>query len=162
MTLSELVNYYCIESTLNRQSVYVNLKKLTISSYIRDICYAIFKDLNSEQYDGFGSIEGVGSEVVIGCLAYQANNLRAGLIRKDYRITGTLEPGDRVILLENVTVSGTNLQLMTNVLRQYGCKVERAISVVQLSEYLEPQMKAIGIHHTYLVDRSELCLKRDG
>jgi orotate phosphoribosyltransferase len=64
-------------------------------------------------------------------------NLKGGLVRKESKSHGTtrmvegpLEPGDRVVVLEDVVTSGDSAVQAVHALREHGCVVERVICLV--------------------------------
>ena len=70
-------------------------------------------------------------------------------------IDGNLEPGMRVVLVEDVTTTGQSVMRAVHEARRIGCKVERVVTVVDRLEGAEENLRREGIELIALFNRDE-------
>lgn len=92
-----------------------------------------------------------------------AANRPAVLIRnqkKDYGtaklIEGTLEPGDRIVIVEDVATSGGQVLEAAQTLQKAGAYVEKIVAVVDRQEGAGENISAAGFAYASLLTRSDL------
>ncbi|MCC5830732.1 MAG: orotate phosphoribosyltransferase [Phycisphaeraceae bacterium] len=93
-------------------------------------------------------------------------NLPAILVRnskKDYgtqrMIEGVLEPGERVVLLEDIVTSGGQSVEAVNILRQAGAVVEDVLVVIDRQEGARETIEAAGVTMQSLLTRDMLGIE---
>ena len=76
------------------------------------------------------------------------------------RIEGALEPGERVVVLEDVATTGTSALEAVEALREAGATVERVLVVVDREEGAAERLAAAGVELEALVTATELLAAR--
>lgn len=138
-----------------KSNFYLDLKKLTLSgagsrliSRMLHSRLVTFRSSYAYKWD-FDAIGGpvVGADPLVGaflCFHDREHSgtkdyleLRGFLIRKEEkdhgkagRIIGSVKPGDRCVMLEDVTTSGKSVLEAVQVMENFGCEVVQIISVV--------------------------------
>jgi orotate phosphoribosyltransferase len=76
------------------------------------------------------------------------------------RIEGTFEPGQRVLLVEDVATTGKTMVESIGLLREAGLVVRRAACVVDREQGAAPALEALGVELRSLVRAQELLRGR--
>jgi len=81
---------------------------------------------------------------------------------KDYgtksRFVGDLKPGDKIVMLEDVTTSGGSVRNAVEIVREIGANVKYVISVVDREEGAKENLKEAGAELVPLVTASDLLI----
>lgn len=142
---------------------YLDVRKLTLSSGLVAICNLLDKVLvaSNVAFDAVGGPETGANQLVGGYMSYLGairpdftvrRTLRGFTVRKrakehgkDGLIVGSLQPGDRVVLLEDVTTTGSSVLSACEVVASVGARVVMAVTVVDRLQGAREALERIGI-----------------
>ncbi len=114
--------------------------------------------------EGYAKLAGVelGAIPLVVALALRAS-LPYVMIRKGERAHGTmkalegdLEPGDRVVLVEDVTTTGGSVERAVRALRDAGALVDRVVCIVDRGEGAEDRLGNLGVRLIPLLTSEDL------
>ena len=156
-------------------SYYINCKKLCLSPVGLN---AVVNSLNKHFIPGnFDAIGGpcVGADPIIGGIMFlagmgigQRRNMRGFLVRKtgkdhgngnESRIIGSVQKGDRCILVEDVTTTGESALDAVDQLKEFGCEVVKVVAVVDRLQGAASQFDRLGIEFDALLNIMDLGIK---
>ena len=123
-----------------RSPYYIDLRKITLQSeglqLITDVLMDALMDGIETSIDAIGG-PCVGADPIVGAALYSEPDLRGFLVRKDQKdhgidglVIGSVTPGDRCVIVEDVTTSGGSLLRACKIIQEFGCTIELVISVV--------------------------------
>jgi orotate phosphoribosyltransferase len=120
-----------------KSSFYLDVKAVSLNYVgLNQIVRAINKIAASYRFDAIGGPT-IGADPIVGGYLMHVMYGKGFLIRsaqKDHglasRLVGQVEPGESVLLIEDVVTSGGSLLDAVNYMTEYGCKVVAAIAVV--------------------------------
>jgi orotate phosphoribosyltransferase len=107
----------------------------------------------------------VGADPIVGGFLYQIgpSNVRGFLVRKEEKghgvdglIIGSVKPGDRCLIVEDVTTSGGSLLRACEIVQKFGCEVAEVISVVDRNAGARELFDRHGIKFSSLLNIDEL------
>lgn len=100
---------------------------------------------------------------VAAVLATRGRNLRSFSVRKEAkdhgvtgRLAGALQPGDRVVIVEDTTTRGTSLLEAVEVVRAYGAEVVLASVIVDRGTTCADLCAAAGVPYAPLLTATDL------
>jgi orotate phosphoribosyltransferase len=144
---------------------FIDLKKTMLdpegASLLADL---LFDKIKAEDVDCVGGLEtGAIPLVAELCMrSWPEKPVRGFFIRKeakghgtDQQVEGRLEPGSRVILLEDVTTTGGSAMRAVDQTRQLQCTVLKVITVVDRLEGAEETFRKAGITFEALFTRHD-------
>lgn len=101
-------------------------------------------------FDAVGGLA-IGADPVSIAVAFVAGT-RAFAVRKEAkghgvagRIAGPLEPGDRVLVVEDTVTSGASLLMAVDAIQEFGCEVVAATCLLDRSDELAPALEERGL-----------------
>ncbi len=125
---------------------YIDVRRVSLSSAgIYYISHLVFRIIRNEKIDALGGPT-LGADPIVSTVAFLAHKnkkkLKAFLIRKNPKKHGRqkliegqpLNPGERVVLVDDVATSGGSIIKSINVLKEARVKVVGAITVVDRQE----------------------------
>jgi orotate phosphoribosyltransferase len=146
-------------------SFFIDLKKTMLdpegASLLADL---LFDKIKAEDVDCVGGLEtGAIPLVAELCMrSWPEKPVKGFFIRKeakghgtDQQVEGRLEPGSRVILLEDVTTTGGSAMRAVDQTRQLQCTVLKVITVVDRLEGAEETFRKAGITFEALFTRHD-------
>ena len=125
------------------------------ASLIADL---ILEALASDEVDAIGGLE-LGAVPIAACVSQRSfqvgRPLRAFFVRKQAKqhgtmrhVEGPLEPGMRVVVVEDVTTTGGSALKAVEAVRSFGCAVDRVITLV---DRLEGATEAFAVQSIELI-----------
>jgi len=136
-----------------QSAYYIDLRLLpSFPGYFRLGIHAL-KDIVAEKVDRFDKFASVPtSGLVFGsALAYEMNKPFI-YIRKDPKTYGTnkmiegfLEPGSKVVIVDDVATTGTSISSAVEIIRANGGIIEDAVALVDRHEGAEEKLNKLGI-----------------
>lgn len=124
-----------------KSSYYLDGKQVTLSAEgLMQISYGLLDLLQDIDYDGFGGMS-IGADPIVGgvlvAAATQGRQLQGFMVRKEAKghgtqrfIEGPIQPGQKVVIVDDVvTTGGSALQAVDRV-EEFGCKVVHAVGIV--------------------------------
>jgi orotate phosphoribosyltransferase len=146
-------------------SFFIDLKKTMLdpegASLLADL---LFDKIKAEDVDCVGGLEtGAIPLVAELCMrSWPEKPVKGFFIRKeakghgtDQQVEGRLEPGSRVILLEDVTTTGGSAMRAVDQTRQLQCTILKVITVVDRLEGAEETFRKAGITFEALFTRHD-------
>lgn len=127
-----------------KSNVYVDLRKFTFSSDVQ-LLFHLFKekmgDIDPQKIDAIGG-PALGAvplaTMYVTMLGYKMKSFAVRKAAKEHgmqnQIEGPVEPGDKVVVFEDVTTSGNSGLQAVQALREFGCEVLRVITVADRNE----------------------------
>jgi len=141
---------------------YVDLSKVAFScDGLRLIVKAINETIDWTNVNKVGG-PAIGALPIVVAIM-NVNDMHGFLIRKAEKeygkkdlIEGCLEKGDNVILVEDVTTSGTSLLKAVKVVQEFGCTIKQVVSVLDRNQGATELFEKEGIPFKYLVSIKEV------
>ena len=144
---------------------FIDLKKTMLdpegASLLADL---LFDNIKAEDVDCVGGME-TGAIPIVAALCARSwpdKPIKGFFIRKeakghgtDQQVEGRLERGSRVILLEDVTTTGSSAMRAVEQTRQFQCTVLKVITVVDRLEGAEETFRKAGIKFEALFTRHD-------
>lgn len=124
-----------------RSQFYIDCRKVTLSSAgAALIGKAILELLGDEEFDAVGGMT-MGADPIIGAVltaaGFQGRDLRGVIVRKEAKqhgtgklIEGPLRPGDRTVVVEDVSTTGGSAIKAAEAIEQAGGKVVHVVTVL--------------------------------
>jgi orotate phosphoribosyltransferase len=161
-----------------KSNYYLDCRKLTLHSQgLTAVCNVMFdelEDLRRSRTIHFDAIGGpcVGADPIVGAMLqiYGEINtpgfeMRGFLIRKEAKahgkgglVIGSVKPGDKVVLIEDVATSGGSLLRAADEICRFGCTVVRAMVIVDRLQGAAEEFAARGIPFHSLLTIQDLGL----
>lgn len=120
---------------------YLDGKQVTLNSEgLLQISYGLLELLADVEYSGFGGMS-IGADPIVGgvltAAATQNIQLQGFMVRKEAKghgtkkyVEGPIQPGDHVVIVDDVvTTGGSAIQAVERV-EEFGCKVVHAVGIV--------------------------------
>lgn len=128
-----------------KASYYLDGKQITLHSEgLRLVAQGLLELLGDVEFDGIGGMS-IGADPIIGAVlavaAEQGRELTGFLVRKEAKghgtgkfIEGPVQPGTRVVVVDDVvTTGGSSLQAVDRV-TEFGCQVVQVVGIVDRME----------------------------
>ncbi len=150
---------------------YVDCKQLTLSAEGQAIVGALGYELaRAHEVIAVGGLT-LGADPIACAIAHhsfaRSQRLQAFVVRKEPKghgterwIEGTVSPGSRVAVVDDVLTTGRSTQQAITHARQAGLIVEHALVLVDREEGGADALRAVGVEVHALVTRSELMAVR--
>jgi orotate phosphoribosyltransferase len=145
---------------------YFDIKKAVFDPETIDlIATAILDRLKDEDFDFLGGME-VGAIPLIAAVVLKSfkegRPISGFFVRKKLkdhgtrkRVEGWVEKGSKVILLEDVTTSGTSIMEAIGTVEEMGCTVKKVITIIDREKGAEERLKSLGIEFYALFKKSD-------
>lgn len=154
-----------------KSNFYLDVRKLALSGLLYTIVEELHVALGSPDYTEFnaiGSDDGSPSAIVGGYLALKApNNMHGFMVRKNEKvhgkggkIIGSLEKGDKCVMVEDVATTGGSLLTACAEVELFGATVVQTVVVVDRLQGAAETMARAGIPFKALVTLTNLDLER--
>lgn len=124
-----------------KSTYYLDGKQVTLSAEgLLQISYGLLELLSDVDYSGFGGMS-IGADPIVGgvlvAAASQNIELQGFMVRKEAKghgtqkyVEGPIQPGDNVVIVDDVvTTGGSAIQAVERV-EEFGCKVVHAVGIV--------------------------------
>ena len=124
-----------------KSTYYLDGKQVTLNAEgLMQISYGLLELLSDVQFEGFGGMS-IGADPIVGgvlvAAAAQDRPLQGFMVRTEAKghgtqrfIEGPIEPGQNVVIIDDVvTTGGSALQAVDRV-EEFGCKVVHAVGIV--------------------------------
>lgn len=177
--LIELVRTHALEYgdfTLkngDKSSFYLDMRKLSLHSlgakYITMNMWDALGDLDFEAIGG----PSIGADPIVGAylrecvwrtrLDKEVREVRGFLIRKEEKehgkgglVIGSVKPGDRVVVVEDVSTSGGSALRAVKIIEEFGCKVIKVLSVCDRDAGAKETIEKLGIPFQSILSINEI------
>jgi len=124
-----------------KSTYYLDGKQVTLHAEgLLQISWGLLELLADVDYAGFGGMS-IGADPIVGgvltAAAIQGSDLRGFMVRKEAKghgtkkfVEGPVQPGDRVVIVDDVvTTGGSAIQAIDRV-EEFGCQVVQAVGIV--------------------------------
>ncbi len=124
-----------------KSTYYLDGKQVTLSAEgLMQISYGLLELLKDVEFSGFGGMS-IGADPIVGgvLVAAAATNqsLQGFMVRKEAKghgtqryVEGPIQPGDKVVIVDDVvTTGGSAIQAIDRV-EDFGCKVVHAVGII--------------------------------
>ena len=145
-----------------KSTYYLDGKQVTLSAEgLMQISYGLLELMKDVEFSGFGGMS-IGADPIIGgvlvAAASQNRSLQGFMVRKEAKghgtqrvIEGPIQPGDKVVIVDDVvTTGGSALQAVDRV-EEFGCKVVHAVGIVDRLQGGRAAFEARGIPFSALL-----------
>ena len=152
----------------SKSKFYLDCRKLTLSARgAHCITTHLFNELGTVKFEAIGG-PCVGADPIVGAFLFQCVlgvrvNMRGFLVRKEEkehgkagRIIGSVKPGDRVVMVEDVTTSGGSSLDAIAAVEEFGAKVVSVVSVVDRQAGAMELFAEKGIPFKFLLNLNDL------
>jgi orotate phosphoribosyltransferase len=124
---------------------YLDGKQVTLHSRgLRQVSLGLLELLRGVEFDAVGGMSIGADPIVAGVLtvaAEQGRDLKGFLVRKESKghgtqkyVEGPLEPGERVVIVEDVVTTGGSSLLAIDRVQEFGGKVVQVVAIVDRME----------------------------
>jgi orotate phosphoribosyltransferase len=124
---------------------YLDGKQVTLhSAGLRQVSLGLLELLRGVGFDAVGGMSIGADPIVAGVLtvaAEQGRDLKGFLVRKESKghgtqrfVEGPLEPGERVVIVEDVVTTGGSSLLAIDRVQEFGAKVVQVLAIVDRME----------------------------
>ena len=147
-----------------KSSYYIDLRRVTLPSMgLHLIVDGIYSACTAHMEAVGGPC--VGADPIVGGFLYKTSlsNVRGFLVRKEQKghgiddlIIGSVKPGDRCLIVEDVTTSGGSLLRACQIVQEFGCTVGEVISVVDRNAGAKELFESHDIKFSSLFNIDEL------
>jgi orotate phosphoribosyltransferase len=153
-------------------NMYIDAKMVTLDSegaYLT--AKVLFDSLENEEFDAIGGLT-MGADPIVGAFAaYSYSNNRpisTFIVRKEPKkhgkqnwIEGPLKNNSKVIVIDDVTTTGTSLFQAIEKIEETGCKILKVITLVDRMEGAKEFLKEKGYKLESIFDTSDLLKASD-
>ena len=124
-----------------KSSYYLDGKQVTLHSVgLRQVSLGLLELLGDVEFDAIGGMS-IGADPIIGgvltAAAEQGRSLDGFLVRKEAKghgtnrfVEGPVQPGARVVIVDDVVTTGGSSLLAVDRVIEYGCKVVLVVGIV--------------------------------
>lgn len=145
-----------------KSSYYLDGKQVTLSAEgLMQISYGLLTLLKDVEFSGFGGMS-IGADPIVGGLlvaaAAQNRALQGFMVRKEAKghgtqrfIEGPVQPGDRVVIVDDVVTTGGSALLAIDRVQEFGCTVVHAVGIVDRLQGGRAAFEARGIPFSTLL-----------
>lgn len=124
-----------------KSTYYLDGKQITLHSHgLRLVSEGLLDLLSDTEYTAIGGMS-IGADPIIGGVitvaAERGQSLKGFLIRKEAKghgtnryVEGPVDPGERVVIIDDVVTTGGSALLAAERIRNYGCEVAQAVGIV--------------------------------
>ena len=173
--LIELIHKHALEfgefklASGQTANFYLDCRKLTLTGEGATMVAAgILEELGENWPDAVGGMA-IGADpitaAVITSAWQQGRNLRGFIVRKEAKahgkgqqVEGPVQPGDNVVIVEDVVTTGGSSIAAINHARDFGLNVDRVIAIVDRESGGKERFAEIGVRLTSLVTLGELTI----
>ncbi len=139
-----------------KSTYYLDGKQVTLSAEgLLQISYGLLELLSDVEFSAFGGMS-IGADPIVGgvltAAATQQRPLRGFLVRKEAKghgtrqfVEGPVEPGERVVIVDDVVTTGGSALLAAERLQEFGCQVVHAVGIVDRLQGGQEAFAARGI-----------------
>ena len=126
-------------------SYYLDGKQITLQSEgLRQVSEGLLDLLADVEYDAIGGMS-IGADPIIGgtitVAAERGQDVQGFLVRKESKghgtnkfIEGPVQPGARVVIVDDVVTTGGSSLLAVDRIEEFGCKVVQVVAIVDRME----------------------------
>jgi orotate phosphoribosyltransferase len=145
-----------------KSSYYLDGKQVTLSSEgLLQISWGLLELLRDVNFSGFGGMS-IGADPIVGgvlvAAAAQNRQMLGFMVRKEAKghgtqrfIEGPIQPGDRVVIVDDVvTTGGSALQAIDRV-QEFGCEVVHVVGIVDRLQGGAAAFQARGLNFSALL-----------
>jgi orotate phosphoribosyltransferase len=145
-----------------KSTYYLDGKQVTLSAEgLLQISYGILELLSDIDYSGFGGMS-IGADPVVGgvlaAAATQKIQLQGFMVRKEAKghgtqkfVEGPIQPGDKVVIVDDVVTTGGSAIQAVDRVEEFGCKVVHAVGIVDRLQGGAQAFEARGIPFSALL-----------
>ena len=153
-----------------KSSYYLDLRRLTLDSLAAALIgKLIFERYEILDYDAFGG-PAVGAVPIVGAVLNHAGthgiDLKGFFVRREVKehgtnkqIEGPVEPGDKVVIVEDTTTTAGSLIKCCDAARYFGLDIVKVLVIIDRLEGAKENMKNAGYDYDALVTTEDLGLK---
>ena len=145
-----------------KSAYYLDGKQVTLSAEgLMQISFGLMELMKDLEFSGFGGMS-IGADPIVGGVlvtaASQGKALQGFMVRKEAKghgtqrfIEGPIQPGDKVVIVDDVvTTGGSALQAVDRV-EEFGCKVIHVVGIVDRLQGGEAAFNARNIPFSALL-----------
>jgi orotate phosphoribosyltransferase len=145
-----------------KSSYYLDGKQVTLTAEgLLQISYGLLDLLHGMDFTGFGGMS-IGADPIVGgvlvAAASQNQSLQGFMVRKEAKghgtqryIEGPIQPGDRVVIVDDVVTTGGSALLAVDRVQEFGCHVIHAVGIVDRLQGGRAAFEARGIAFSALL-----------
>ena len=145
-----------------KSTYYLDGKQVTLSAEgLLQISYGLLELLQDVDYSGFGGMS-IGADPIVGGVltagATQDRTIQGFMVRKEAKghgtqkfVEGPVQPGDNVVIVDDVVTTGGSAILAVDRVEEFGCKVVHAVGIVDRLQGGRQAFEARGIPFSALL-----------
>lgn len=145
-----------------KSTYYLDGKQVTLSAEgLLQISWGILDLLGGVEYSGFGGMS-IGADPIVGgvlvAAATQKIELQGFMVRKEAKghgtkqyVEGPVQPGDRVVIVDDVVTTGGSAIQAAERVGEFGCEVVHAVGIVDRLQGGRQAFEAHGIPFSALL-----------
>lgn len=156
-----------------KSKYYLDGKQVTLSAEgLLQISYGLLDLLQGVEYTGFGGMS-IGADPVVGgvltAAAARGKELQGFMVRKEAKghgtqkyVEGPVNPGDNVIIVDDVVTTGGSAIQAVDRVEEFGCKVVHAVGIVDRLQGGRAAFEAKGIPFSALLTVEDFGIEVPG
>jgi len=145
-----------------KSTYYLDGKQVTLSAEgLMQISYGLLALLQDVEFTGFGGMS-IGADPIVGgvlvAAAAQNRPLQGFMVRKEAKghgtqryVEGPIQPGDRVVIVDDVVTTGGSALEAVDRVEEFGCRVVHAVGIVDRLQGGRAAFEARGIPFSALL-----------
>ena len=145
-----------------KSTYYLDGKQVTLSAEgLLQISYGLLELLQDVDYSGFGGMS-IGADPIVGgvltAAATQDRTIQGFMVRKEAKghgtqkfVEGPVQPGDNVVIVDDVVTTGGSAILAVDRVEEFGCKVVHSVGIVDRLQGGRQAFEARGIPFSALL-----------
>jgi orotate phosphoribosyltransferase len=145
-----------------KSTYYLDGKQVTLAAEgLQQVSYGLLELLSDVEFDGFGGMS-IGADPVVGgvlvAAAASGQSLKGFMVRKEAKghgtgrfVEGPVQPGESVVIVDDVVTTGGSALLAVDRVEEFGCKVVHAVGIVDRLQGGGAAFEARGIPFSALL-----------
>lgn len=153
-----------------KSAYYLDGKQVTLSAEgLLQISHGLLDLLSSVEFTGFGGMS-IGADPIVGgvlvAAAGRGQSLVGFMVRKEAKghgtqrfIEGPVQPGDQVVIVDDVVTTGGSALLAIDRAEEFGCRVVHAVGIVDRLQGGREAFAARGIPFSSLLTIADFGIR---
>lgn len=153
-----------------KSSYYLDGKQITLSADgLRQVALGLLELLADVEFDAIGGMV-IGADPIVGAVlavaAEQGRELQGFLIRKEAKghgtnrfVEGPVQPGHRVVIIDDVVTTGGSALLAAERAVEFGCGVAQVVGICDRLQGGAAAFQGAGFGYRALLDVTQLGVK---
>lgn len=156
-----------------KSTYYLDGKQVTLSAEgLAQVSYGLLELMAGVECEGFGGMS-IGADPIVGgvlvAAAASGRDLKGFLVRKEAKghgtqkyVEGPVQPGERVVIVDDVVTTGGSALLAVDRVQEFGCEVVHVVGIVDRLQGGAAAFAARGLPFSSLLTVADFGIRVDG